>query len=353
MPQGQPINPFEYTRPIVDAEKTMARPHAVRAIVNALYRESVVSVMGSWQTGKTGLLLSLREQFDRTVYIKSYGVPSEVLSNLQDNIDRQIPDIFTDIPMDGNDTRALVDLFHSLAKRASIVFLVDALPMPREIAYQFLSAIRIYLMESLAETSKTTHKFVIASSVDVVTLTQEMNPDLSPFNIAIPVYLEDFSDAEVRTFIQRLAPGEFSEWEMKKISEYTGGHPFLVQFVCHHLYDKPDKKREEILKNADTVVKELRLEETWNIKSMLHHIGNSQELGEAIKTLKKILRIGNILRRRRVPFSRVARHIQTLYLQGAIREDGNGYCEIRNPLYEVVLRRALPELESKIIGFYI
>nr|VFK48658.1 MAG: hypothetical protein BECKTC1821E_GA0114239_11239 [Candidatus Kentron sp. TC] len=95
--------------------------------------------------------------------------------------------------------------------------LFDALPMSREIACQFLAAIRAYCMESMAERGEIVHKFVIASSIDLVTLTQEVNPGLSPFNVAIPVYLEDFSDSEIRKFIQRLAPNKFTGQEIKKI----------------------------------------------------------------------------------------------------------------------------------------
>ena len=155
IPDDRIDNPFEYTRPLVNKGKLVPRNDTVRDITNALRRESVVSVMGSWQTGKTGLLLALREQFDRTAYVdfdtESHGEFRQVLSNVQHSIERQGSDTLGDIAGDGNDTRALVKLFDALGETASIVFLIDALPMPREIACRFLAAIRAYCMEGMAE----------------------------------------------------------------------------------------------------------------------------------------------------------------------------------------------------------
>nr|VFJ91438.1 MAG: AAA-like domain-containing protein [Candidatus Kentron sp. LFY] len=341
MPDNEPQNPFEYTRPIVDKERYIPRVGMVQNIINELYGKNNVSVMGAKRTGKTTLLFDLRERLDRAVYIDfkkfSYSDIGEVLSDLHKNADKQISNTFDELIVeDGNSTHALVKMLHVLGECAPVVFLIDELPTPREVAYQFLVAVRAYYLEAIAESAEKIHTFVIAGSVDLAVLTQDMNPDISPFNIAIPLYLKDFSYPEIQEFIHRLAVGRFEDREIEKIFRYTGGYPFLVQFVCHHLYGMTKGKREEILQKPDIAVRELPLEKTPSIKDMLGRIGAFDERDRPGAVLIK-----RILRGERVLFNFANKQILGLYLDGAIREDEDGYCAIRNPLYEVVLRRAL------------
>nr|VFK48657.1 MAG: hypothetical protein BECKTC1821E_GA0114239_11238 [Candidatus Kentron sp. TC] len=81
IPDDRIDNPFEYTRPLVNKGKLVPRNDTVRDITNALRRESVVSVMGSWQTGKTGMLrmsISIRRVMMNSVRCyRTYSTVSE------------------------------------------------------------------------------------------------------------------------------------------------------------------------------------------------------------------------------------------------------------------------------------
>lgn len=332
MADSSPDNPFEFTRPLADPQRAILRGESVRSVRGYLRANEYVSVLAPRQTGKTTFLYELRRAIgDACVYVDFEGMDYADLGELTSDFARRI-----DASLGGaKEARgALTKFLHGLREDRARVFLIDEIDSLKQLAVEFLQNVRAYYHEASIGERESVHKFVIAGSIDLADLTLEENPDVSPYNFARELYLGDFCLDDVRGFVRRRAGDAFSEQSIGHIFEYTNGHPYLVQFLCNHLYSLPTEMIERQLHDLPKLVDESGVEGSVNIQSMVQHLLETpEESGDVVKLLE------DILEGKPRTFTGSNRSIRTLYLKhGCIRRE-QGKCAIRNPIYRLVLER--------------
>jgi hypothetical protein len=329
-------NPFEYTRPITDTSRAIVRSSHLEKLITHIRRSECVSVLAPRQSGKSTFLFQAREKLlanNTVVYLDFEDFYNNDFGKLIDRLVRKATESCKLLTIPKN-YRSMLDFINMLKlweKTTSIIFLIDELPSVKEVAYQFLAAIRVYYQDFDSD-RKGIHKFVIAGSTDLADLAQEINPFVSPFNIAVEIYLDDFTEPEVFEYINKNAPGVFPPEDIQKIFDYSRGHPYLLQFICYNLWGKTPKERKSILGNISDLKKQLRLEDTINIQSMVNHFASDPERYKV-----EINFIRRISQQERLPFTISNRVIRNLVMQGIIAEKDNE-CVIRNPIYDAVFQ---------------
>lgn len=330
-------NPFEYTRPMVDHNMAVAQITVVDSMVNQVFRREHLSILAPRQSGKTTLLLQINDRMKEiktpdVIYIPLKGVGISEFPMVIEQFVECVGDtrVRVDIPEVDFYPRRFMKLLQEWARKGPIIFLVDELPEKQEPAYMLLAAIRAYHNDRLfRDTKEAGHIFIFAGSQDLADLSHDVDPYMSPFNIAVEVMLTDFTDSETLEFIQRVGRGLIPESPGQKIYNYTRGHPFFVQYVCHQLWDKGEVEQEHLLSNVHTLVKELELEGTNNIQGMMNRFArDASGLQQELRFLRRILQ------GEKIAFAHSHRIVRNLLMQGAIREE-DGFCTIRNPIYEV------------------
>lgn len=329
-------NPFEYTRLITDPRRAILRDELVAKVATHLQRNEYVSVLAPRQTGKTTFLHEIRRQIgDGCFYVDFEGTKYADLADLSHDLAGRIGvpyDVFQDTGQrqSGVFSRFLKSLKEPLGR----VFLIDEIRSLAQLSIEFLRNIRAYYNESFDQEPTRVHKFVIAGSIDLADLTLDADPNVSPYNIAIPLHLEDFASKDVQAFVGRRADAAFSKQSIERIFEYTNGHPYLVQFLCNYLYGLPMDVVEKKLDNLEALINECAIEGSINLQSMVEHLWENTEQSQRVLKL-----LDRILKGERIPFTESNGFIRKLWLQeGCIRND-QSYCAIRNPIYEVVLRK--------------
>lgn len=327
-------NPFEFTRPIADPQRLMTRAETVRSIHALLRNNQYVSVLAPRQTGKTTFLHELRRAVgDACIYVDFEGTGYADLNELTNDFAQRIG-----VPGGKGAGRGgagtLMRFLRGLQGARRRVFLIDEIHSLKNLALEFLQNVRAYYHEQANAEGESVHAFVIAGSIDLADLTLEENSEVSPFNFAREMYLGDFGFDDVRDFIRSRAGEAFSEESIRRIFEFTNGHPYLVQFLCNHLYNLPAGETERQLDDLPKLVEESGAEGLVNIQSMVQHLLETPEEPEGI-----VMLLEDILAGEPLPFAESHRSIRTLYLKhGCIRRE-QGDCAIRNPIYELVLKR--------------
>jgi energy-coupling factor transporter ATP-binding protein EcfA2 len=327
-PMNQPKNPFECGGTITNLDAAIERTE-IDEVTTALFRGEYVSVLAPQQSGKSTFLKQLQKRIEerhqtKTVYIgfeeNTYkGGIKEVVTEFSQRVNTATsssPSSSTAV-VDSN----LVDFLNSTTPKP-LVFLVDELPSPEDTAFRFLCEVRAYYNEN----SKSRHLFVFAGPIDLAEFSQAQNSFVSPFNIARTIYLKDFQEEQIKTWVTKLVgDGFFSDLVIQKVFEYTGGQPFLVQFLYSYLHSLPtNEARETKLANLVTLIQDSQVENTPNIKTMVDKVLDTREWRDLL---------GRILENPQIPFTTSNKIVRNLYLNGCIRENRDGYCQLRNPIY--------------------
>lgn len=160
------------------------------------------------------------------------------------------------------------------------------------------------------------------------------NRAISPFNIGEKIYLEDFSEPELREFIQN-AQMSLSADVINRIYDWTGGNPRITWDVCAAVeaLDEPVS-----LESVDSVVERLYLR-SFDVPPVDHIrtlVGSDKEVRNAIMAIHygKADSISDAVKGR-------------LYLSGIISAPGpNSTVRIKNRVIEAALSEAwLEEVE--------
>lgn len=144
---------------------------------------------------------------------------------------------------------------------------------------------------------------------------------ISPFNIAQRVRLDDFTLSQVKEVVGK---GSWIKDQDDALAEriyyWTDGQPYLTQLICHYL--APDASPVDV----DTAVEQLRREDQNHLPPLLDRIVENAKLQEYVS---------RILSGERVRFY-PRQHLRQAQLEllGIIKGDSNGWCQIRNRIYE-------------------
>lgn len=313
---------FEYTRPLASAGERIARQHHVAAVRACLSRNEYISLLAQRQTGKTTFLSELRDVIKNCVILdlesRRWSDPSRVSGELA-----------TCIEDDEFDAKRFFRALCSIAGE-EIIFLVDEVKSLGRGALDFLKAVRKYYIQSFDQGRIVAHKFIIAGSVDLADVSLDSDPDVSPYNIAVPLYFGDFGSEDIEAFIITHSEGWIARDAIAKIIDYTEGHPYLMQFVSRYLCSLSQRDIGRTLSSLENVVRDCGIEASVNVQSMIQQLFEHEDRTAIMQ---------RVLRGEAIPFSLSNATVRALFLSdGCIRESG-GHCVVRNPIYRLVLER--------------
>jgi hypothetical protein len=155
--------------------------------------------------------------------------------------------------------------------------------------------------------------------------------EVSPFNVAETIRLTDFSEDQVRLLVNHLR-----HWDertillAKRIWSWTCGQPYLTQLICQKL---SEIEYTPLTEDVDRIAQSLHREDQRHIVPLLDRWITDSRL---------VAYIQRILNGERIRFFPSENRRQgTLALLGILKADVDGYCAVRNPIYERALREAL------------
>lgn len=217
----------------------------------------------------------------------------------------------------------------AMSARRNIVIVLDEIPVHIPDSTYFFSIIR-----SLYNEREVWHElghitFLLAGILDPEDLITD--EAVSPFNIAYQVHLADFTQEEVEDLVSRgtwttevIVP-ELS----KRIYYWTDGHPYLTQLLCSYL--KPDATPDDV----DVSVDRLIHDNTDLLPAIFTQLKDSRKLRDYVARIQTGERLELHPREYRI-------HSQ-LRLLGLVKADEEGFCTLRNRVYERILEEILPE----------
>jgi transcriptional regulator with XRE-family HTH domain len=149
-------------------------------------------------------------------------------------------------------------------------------PYP-QIAKDFLAMLRVWHEE--ARTSKLWKKLrlVIAHSTEVYI---KLNINQSPFNVGVPIELQEFTPEQVQDLAKRRGI-DWGSSQVTQLMEMVGGHPHLIQLAIYSLI-RQGAKFEQILQTAPT-------ESGIYSDHLRGHLWNLQEHPELRTAMKKVV----------------------------------------------------------------
>lgn len=150
---------------------------------------------------------------------------------------------------------------------------------------------------------------------------------ISPFNIAQRLRLPDFTFGQVQELVVK---GGWPEEQTRALSErihyWTDGHPYLTQLLCSYLGPQATPA------DVDQGVERLRREDLNNLPPLLKALNKDAKLRAYLD---------GICAGKRIQFYPQAHQGQArLELLGVLKADSDGYCSVRNRIYEHALSAA-------------
>jgi len=191
-------------------------------------------------------------------------------------------------------------------------------------ATEFFSVLRDVYNSRQAETEFKQLTFLLAGAFHPRDLIQD--DKISPFNIAQCVRLADFTLAQVRELVGN---GNWRDEQATALAErihyWTDGQPYLTQLLCSYL--EADATPTDVAAS----VERLRREDENHLPPMLERLNRDEKLRRYVE---------RILAGERVKFyPRENRRQAQLELLGVIKGGTEGFCIVRNRIYERVLAR--------------
>lgn len=151
---------------------------------------------------------------------------------------------------------------------------------------------------------------------------------ISPFNIAQRVRLPDFTSNQVYGLVCKEDwPDERASAIAKRIYYWTNGQPYLTQLVCSYL------ELDSSPTDVDIGVEHLRREDENHLPPLFDRLTADTKLSKYVKKILAGERIKS--------YPSVHRRQAQLELLGLIKVDSEGYCVIRNRIYEQLLREIM------------
>ncbi len=175
--------------------------------------------------------------------------------------------------------------------------------------------------------------FILAGAYNPRTLIRD--PNISPFNIAHPIHIVDFTVEQIESLTTHLSTSPKIQTSLvERIHYWTDGQPYLTQWICRSLVGQTLTKE-----SVDTAVKRLRREDS----NHLPHIFDSFNKDKKLK--RYVERIAGGYHPAFTP-DESSRHMK-LALAGIIKAD-EGHCRIRNRIYEQALQTDIPDIQQNL-----
>jgi DNA-binding NarL/FixJ family response regulator len=317
-----------------DASRYIERQAEQEAIRDLKNREYIL-IFEPRQQGKTSLINYIMRHpklnDTKTIYIDTSTLDRSTQENWLKTICSRILDklqeefgLYTElpnIPKNSTEWRQFLFSIATLAHRNEIFLIlaldeIGAVPIPNPI--DFFSVIRDIYNSRQAEPVFFHLTFLLVGSFHPRDLIED--DKISPFNIAKRIRLYDFTQNQVRQLVGKLKwSDEQTEEIVERIYYWTNGQPYLTQKLCETL--NSDTSTE----NIDISVRALQWEDDNHLPNILKLIN-----GDEIKNY-----IRRVLSGEKIIFFPAANKQQTqMELIGILKADADGFCTIRNHIYE-------------------
>lgn len=189
-------------------------------------------------------------------------------------------------------------------------------------ATEFFSVLRDVYNSRQAEPELKQLTFLLSGAFHPRDLIQDDR--ISPFNIAQRVRLTDFTLEQVQDLVSKGSwTHEQGEGLAERIYHWTDGQPYLTQLLCRYLDSQATPA------DVDIGVNRLRREDENHLPPMLERLNSNDKLSRYV---------GRVLVGEQIKFYPGQNRRQAqLELLGVLKGNDQGFCMIRNRIYEHVL----------------
>jgi hypothetical protein len=249
----------------------LERP-AIEEQVNREIKKSgaLIRIKAPREMGKTSLLLRIldyaNQQGYRTASLNLEQADQSILSNLNQfsrwlcaNISRQLQrkpmlDEYWDEDMGSKISSTLYLQDYILESIDSpLVLALDEVNQVFEhpqVAKDFLPLLRSWYEEAKRLPIWQKLRLVVIHSTEIYV---PLHLNQSPFNVGLPIQLEDFNLAEVQHLAQRYGLKWIDGIEAKQLMSMVGGHPALINLALYHL-SRQEITMSQLLETAPTAM---------------------------------------------------------------------------------------------------
>lgn len=147
-------------------------------------------------------------------------------------------------------TTYLEEYLLAAADSPLVLYLDDAdvlFPFP-EVYVDFFGLLRSWYEKGRSRPNWQQLRLAIAHATDVYI---RLNIKQSPFNVGLPIELQEFTKQEVHVLAQQYGLAEDSSL-IAPLMQLVGGHPYLLQLAFSHLKSYPNVTLEKLLAEAST-----------------------------------------------------------------------------------------------------
>ncbi len=338
-------NPYKYTGPldpIKDKLVCIPRTGDLEKVINGIRTGKYWAVLGPRQIGKSTFLSQLEQELSKNTYCLYFNF--EILpARDETNFYKWLMNEFTlEIPAETSvDTHGweefdphfrfyyFLEKFRPKDLKKKIILLFDEIERVPQ-AKNFLHLWRKVYHDRNRKEELNRYTAVIAGSLDLMQLTVGPN---SPFNIAEKLNLDDFSYAETQKLVTEplsVYGIEIAEPARELVINQASGHPQLTQQLCHFLVEKAQQEKQRITEAVVAQAVDYLLNESINLDILKQALSSSHKLEKLIREI-----IGGIPKKYH-PYKEFG-----IAGSGAIVEDKEHCCTIRNKVYERFLRDIL------------
>lgn len=263
------INYFDYEKPVpLNSPFYVDRPPIESDCFAAIAQPgALIRIKAPTKMGKTSLLDRIIEQADkkgdRTVRLNLLQVERAKFSNLDSFLRWFCSDVSDKLQLserlddywneDLGSMTSCTRYFEMLLNKAENPLVLGLDAIDRVFEYPQISQDFFYLLRSWHEDANN-YEIWERLRLVVVHCTENygrLDINQSPFNVGLPIALEEFTAEQVKDLAQR----HRLDWDdtlVQQLMKMVGGHPFLIQLAFSYLVTHQDANIEELLQTAPT-----------------------------------------------------------------------------------------------------
>jgi hypothetical protein len=334
---------FQTGGPLPSKSLVYIERKADREALRLLHQMHYLQLTEPRQQGKTSLIYRLRTKLSSIGYVFAYidaeGLKYDNYTDWYAALTSRLTTQFELVPelrqyfsdecslysIEWRDCLAYLARMGQRESKKIVIALDEIGSVPRKWAEAFFRILReTYVVREVEPYFKCV-TFILAGAFDPRDLITDSK--ISPFNVAQRVHLEDFTLGQLRQLVTHLGLSASQASEVsERLAYWIGGQPYLAQKICSYLTES----QSAVDANAvDIVVERLFREDTNHLP----------RISEDLESNTKLLNYARGMISGGVRFSPAVNpsHFQLAYVIGVIKPDEDGYCRIRNRIYERVL----------------
>ena len=228
----------------------------------------MIRIKAPKQMGKSSLVLRLsafaQKQGYQTVNLNCYQFDSECLTDLKKLLRRLCWQIATELGIEPNFKEKWNEeigcnlsssfylqnylLSHCQSPVVLVLTEIDRFFEYPHICKEFFVLLRSWCEEARHNPNWQKLRLVIVYSTEEYI---SLDINLSPFNIGLPIRLNEFTQAQVEDLAKRYGLNSFEAKDFAQLMSLVGGHPALIQITLYYLCSQ-EMTLQELIQNALT-----------------------------------------------------------------------------------------------------